>query len=71
MPLDLSICLDLKAGDCFLWMSDMGWLVGPMLVFGGLLVGATVVLAEGAPNYPQPDRLWRLVASERHCRLLE
>jgi acetyl-CoA synthetase len=62
--LDLSICMDLKAGDRFLWMSDMGWLVGPMLVFGGLLVGATVVLAEGAPNYPEPDRLWRLV--ERH-----
>ena len=62
--LDLSICMDLKPTDRFLWMSDMGWLVGPMLVFGGLLVGATVVLAEGAPNYPQPDRLWRLV--ERH-----
>ncbi len=62
--LDLSICMDLKPGDRFLWMSDMGWLVGPMLVFGGLLVGATVVLAEGAPNWPEPDRLWRLV--ERH-----
>ena len=62
--LDLSICMDLKPDDRFLWMSDMGWLVGPMLVFGGLLVGATVVLAEGAPNYPEPDRLWRLV--ERH-----
>ncbi len=62
--LDLSICMDLKATDRFLWMSDMGWLVGPMLVFGGLLTGATVVLAEGAPNYPEPDRLWRLV--ERH-----
>jgi len=62
--LDLSICMDLKPDDRFLWMSDMGWLVGPMLVFGGLQVGATVVLAEGAPNYPQPDRLWRLI--ERH-----
>jgi acetyl-CoA synthetase len=62
--LDLSICMDLKPDDRFLWMSDMGWLVGPILVFGGLLVGSTVVLAEGAPNYPQPDRLWRLV--ERH-----
>ncbi|HET8746982.1 MAG TPA: AMP-binding protein [Ramlibacter sp.] len=62
--LDLSICMDLKPEDRFLWMSDMGWLVGPILVFGGLLVGSTVVLAEGAPNYPQPDRLWRLV--ERH-----
>lgn len=62
--LDLSICMDLKPEDRFLWMSDMGWLVGPILVFGGLLVGSTVVLAEGAPNYPQPDRLWRLI--ERH-----
>lgn len=62
--LDLSICMDLKPDDRFLWMSDMGWLVGPLLVFGGLLVGSTVVLAEGAPNYPEPDRLWRLV--ERH-----
>ena len=62
--LDLAICMDLKPEDRFLWMSDMGWLVGPILVFGGLLVGSTVVLAEGAPNYPQPDRLWRLI--ERH-----
>jgi acetyl-CoA synthetase len=62
--LDLSICMDLKPEDRFLWMSDMGWLVGPLLVFGGLLVGSTIVLAEGAPNYPEPDRLWRLV--ERH-----
>ncbi|MDP2166623.1 MAG: AMP-binding protein [Hydrogenophaga sp.] len=62
--LDMSICMDLKPDDRFLWMSDMGWLVGPILVFGGLQVGATVVLAEGAPNYPEPDRLWRLI--ERH-----
>ena len=63
--LDMSICLDLKAEDRFLWMSDMGWLVGPILVFGGLFVGATIVLAEGAPNYPQSDRLWRLVERYR------
>lgn len=62
--LDMSICMDLKSDDRFLWMSDMGWLVGPILVFGGLLIGSTVVLAEGAPNYPEPNRLWRLI--ERH-----
>src|SRR5690606_15849202 len=32
--LDLSVCMDLKVEDRFLWMSDMGWLVGPILVFG-------------------------------------
>ncbi|MEZ5651019.1 MAG: AMP-binding protein [Burkholderiaceae bacterium] len=64
MVLDLGLCMDLKAGDRFLWMSDMGWLVGPLLVFGSLLTRATIVLIEGAPDYPEPDRLWRLV--ERH-----
>ena len=62
--LDLSICMDLKTDDRIMWMSDMGWLVGPILVFGGLLVGSTVVLIEGAPNYPEPDRIWGIV--DRH-----
>ncbi|MBV1894939.1 MAG: AMP-binding protein [Rhodobacteraceae bacterium] len=59
--LDLGICMDFKPEDRFLWMSDMGWLVGPILVYGGLLMGGTVVLVEGAPNYPEKDRFWRLI----------
>lgn len=63
--LDLGICMDFRAEDRILWMSDMGWLVGPILVFGGLLLGGTIVLAEGAPNYPEPDRFWRLIQDHR------
>jgi len=37
---------------------------GPWLVFGTLLLGATMLLYDGAPDYPGPDRLWALV--ERH-----
>ena len=59
--LDLGICMDFKASDRILWMADMGWLVGPILVFGALFLGGTIVLAEGAPDYPQPDRMWRLI----------
>ena len=59
--LDLGICMDLKPEDRIMWMSDMGWLVGPLLVFGALTVGATIVLVEGAPDYPEPGRMWRLV----------
>lgn len=62
--LDLGICMDLKPEDHIMWMSDMGWLVGPILVFGGLLIGSTVVLIEGAPNYPEPDRIWGII--DRH-----
>ena len=42
----------------------MGWMMGPWLVFGTLLLGATMMLYDGAPDYPGPDRLWELV--ERH-----
>ena len=59
--LDLGICMDFKASDRILWMSDMGWLVGPILVFGTTLLGGTMVIAEGTPDYPSADRVWRLV----------
>ena len=65
LALDFGLCLDMKRDDRVLWMADMGWLVGPMLVFGVLLLGATIVLAEGAPDYPGPDRMWHLVDAHR------
>ena len=43
----------------------MGWLIGPILGFGAPLLGATFVLAGGAPDYPDPTRLWRLVEKHR------
>jgi len=63
--LDMAICMDLKPDDRIMWMSDMGWLVGPIMVFGALVVGATVVLVEGAPNYPEGDRMWRVVDDQK------
>jgi acetyl-CoA synthetase len=43
----------------------MGWVVGPLIVFTTPIVGATLVLVEGAPNFPDPERMWRLVAQQR------
>ncbi len=43
--------------------TDMGWIMGPWTVVGGHALGATLVFAEGAPDFP-PDRLWRLIADE-------
>ena len=63
--LDLGICMDFKASDRILWMSDMGWLVGPILVYGTTLMGGTMVIAEGTPDYPRADRLWQIVAEHR------
>ncbi len=56
--------MDLKAEDTMFWFTDMGWMMGPWEVFGTLLIGATMVFFDGAPDYPDVDRLWALV--ERH-----
>lgn len=65
LVLDLWLMLDCKPTDRVFWMSDMGWIIGPLIVFGTPLVGATLVLVEGAPNYPDPDRMWRIVQQHR------
>ena len=61
---DMHHPMDVGQGDVVWWMSDMGWMMGPWLVFGTLLNGATMVLFDGAPDYPGPDRTWAVC--ERH-----
>jgi acetyl-CoA synthetase len=56
---------DARPGDAIHFVTDMGWIMGPWEVVGGMALGCTVVFAEGAPDWPQPDRLWGLVESER------
>jgi acetyl-CoA synthetase len=53
--------LDLHADETLFWMTDMGWMMGPWEVFGTLLLGATMMLYDGAPDFPGPDRVWQLV----------
>ncbi|HET7011883.1 MAG TPA: AMP-binding protein [Anaerolineales bacterium] len=61
---DMAFGTDVHAGDRMFWITDMGWMMGPWLVFGSLILGATMFLFDGAPDYPGPDRLWSMV--ERH-----
>jgi acetyl-CoA synthetase len=61
---DMAFGTDVHPGDVIHWMTDMGWMMGPWLVFGGLLLGATIFLYDGAPDFPKADRLWDLV--EKH-----
>ena len=61
--IDQHLCMDVRPGDRMLWFTDMGWMMGPFLVLGALGLGATIVLYEGTPDYPQPDRLWALCAA--------
>ncbi|MCD4703591.1 MAG: acetate--CoA ligase [Methanosarcinaceae archaeon] len=53
---------DLKENDIYWCTADVGWITGhSYIVYGPLLNGATVVLYEGAPNYPDKDRFWDII----------
>ena len=56
---------DIKDEDIYWCTADIGWVTGhSYVVYGPLSNGATVLMYEGAPNYPEPDRFWSIV--ERH-----
>ncbi|HST22334.1 MAG TPA: acetate--CoA ligase [Blastocatellia bacterium] len=56
---------DLKEDDIYWCTADIGWVTGhSYIVYGPLQNGATVVMYEGAPNHPAPDRFWQII--ERH-----
>jgi acetyl-CoA synthetase len=59
---DLAHCLDVHETDTMLWVTDMGWMMGPWEVFGMTLLAGTMVIYDGALDHPGPDRLWALVA---------
>jgi acetyl-CoA synthetase len=61
---DMAFGTDLHSGEIIYWMTDMGWMMGPWLVFGALILGGTFFLYDGAPDYPGPGRLWEIV--EKH-----
>jgi acetyl-CoA synthetase len=61
---DWALGMDFQVGERFLWVTDMGWVMGPLLVFGSLMSGGTAVLYDGAPDFPDPARIWSV--AERH-----
>lgn len=56
---------DLQDSDVYWCTADVGWVTGhSYVVYGPLLNGATIMLYEGAPNWPECDRFWQIV--DRH-----
>jgi acetyl-CoA synthetase len=66
---DLAHTFDLRPGDGLFWFTDLGWMMGPWAISGSLLLGARLILYEGAPDHPGPDRLWDMVARHRVTHL--
>jgi acetyl-CoA synthetase len=56
---------DVHPGDVMHFATDMGWIMGPWTLVGAGALGGTIVFAEGAPDWPSPDRIWRTVESEQ------
>jgi len=52
---------DQQPDDRFFWVSDIGWMMGPWSIIGNHAFGGTIVMYEGAPDYPEPDRFWRMI----------
>jgi acetyl-CoA synthetase len=53
---------DLRDEDTFWCTADVGWVTGhSYVVYGPLANGATSLMYEGAPNFPEPDRFWRII----------
>jgi acetyl-CoA synthetase len=61
---ELRYYFDVKENDIFFWLTDIGWMMGPWMIIGVQSFGSTIVIFEGAPNFPNPDRLWDLI--EKH-----
>ncbi|HLY16891.1 MAG TPA: acetate--CoA ligase [Bryobacteraceae bacterium] len=56
---------DLKDNDIYWCTADIGWVTGhSYIVYGPLQNGATSLMYEGAPNFPEPDRFWSII--DRH-----
>src|SRR4029078_1276032 len=62
---ELGFTFDVHPTDTFFWVTDIGWMMGPWEMMGVTFWGGTMVIFEGAPNYPQPDRIWQIVETHK------
>jgi len=61
---DWALGMDVRPAERVMWVTDMGWVMGPLLVYGSLMLGGTAVFYDGAPDYPEPRRVWAV--ADRH-----
>ncbi len=59
---DMCFGADVGLGTRICWITDIGWMMGPWLIYGALILGGTIVLYDGAPDFPAADRIWEFCA---------
>lgn len=62
---DFGYAFDLQPGDMLGWIADMGWMLGPLMILGGLHCGSGLTMIEGLPDFPTHERLWQIVERNR------
>ncbi|MBZ5602189.1 MAG: AMP-binding protein [Acidobacteriia bacterium] len=65
MSKEIWLAFDHKDDDRFFWLSDIGWMMGPWTIIGNHNFGGTIFMYDGAPDFPEPDRLWQMLARNR------
>ncbi len=61
MAKELGYAFDVKPDSRFFWVTDIGWMMGPWEMIGVAHFGASFIIFEGVPNYPDAGRLWEMV----------
>ncbi len=62
---DMAFGTDVGKGTRISWVTDIGWMMGPWLIYGALINGGTIVIYDGSPDYPEPDRMWEVCAKHK------
>ena len=62
MGKELRYAFNIRPGEPFFWVTDIGWMMGPWEIIGCLLYRTPIVLFDGAPNHPTSDRIWEICA---------
>jgi acetyl-CoA synthetase len=62
---DMAFGTDVGRRTRICWITDIGWMMGPWLIYGTLMLGGTIVIYDGAPDFPAPDRMWEFCAKHK------
>ncbi len=62
---DMALGCDVGQGTRICWITDIGWMMGPWLIYGALINGGTICLYDGAPDYPNAERMWEFCARHK------
>ncbi|MCZ7676690.1 MAG: AMP-binding protein [Roseovarius sp.] len=65
MAHDSAVHFNVSSGDTFCWPADMGWIAGMLVPASALMRGATLVLYNGAPDYPDWSRMSKLIEDHK------